>query len=69
MLATFAQAITVHKAQGSQWGSVYVVNETPGILYVGQKNGSRAKAIEQARRWMYTAVSRAEHTVTITAAK
>lgn len=69
MLATFAQAITVHKAQGSQWGSVYVVNETPGIIYMGQKSGIRAKAIEQARRWMYTAVSRAEHAVTVTAAK
>src|SRR4051812_40369639 len=26
MYATFSQAITVHKAQGSQWDSVYVVN-------------------------------------------
>lgn len=69
MLATFAQAITVHKAQGSQYGSVYVVNETPGIVYMNSKSGSRAAAIEQARRWMYTAASRAEHTVTITAAK
>jgi superfamily I DNA/RNA helicase len=48
---------------------VYIVNETPGILHVEQKRGSRGKAIEQARRWMYTAVSRAEHTVTVTAAK
>lgn len=69
MLATFAQAITVHKAQGSQWESVYVVNETPGIIYMGQKSGSRATAIKQARRWTYTAVSRAEHKVTVTAAK
>jgi exodeoxyribonuclease-5 len=30
MLATYANVITVHKAQGSEWPSVYVVNEPPG---------------------------------------
>lgn len=67
MLATFAQAITVHKAQGSQWRSVYVVNETPGMISMTSKREGRTAALEQARRWLYTAATRAEEHVTITA--
>jgi exodeoxyribonuclease-5 len=67
MLATFAQAITVHKAQGSEWDSVYVVNETPGMIsMVAKRQGSRA-GIDQARSWMYTAATRAREKLTITA--
>jgi exodeoxyribonuclease-5 len=67
MLATFAQAITVHKAQGSEWDSVYVVNETPGMIsMVAKRKGSRA-GIDQARSWMYTAATRAREKLTITA--
>lgn len=69
MLATFAQAITVHKAQGSEWRSVYVVNETPTIISMGTRREGRAAAIEEARRWLYTAVSRASDRVTVTAAR
>lgn len=67
MLATFAQAITVHKAQGSEWDSVYVVNETPAMISMtARRNGSQA-GIEQGRQWMYTAATRAKEKLTITA--
>lgn len=69
MLATFAQAITVHKAQGSEWPSVYVVNETPSMIATVNRREGHAAAVEQARRWMYTAVSRASERVTVTAAR
>jgi exodeoxyribonuclease-5 len=67
MLATFAQAITVHKAQGSEWGSVYVVNETPSMIAMNARHGTPVQAMEQARRWLYTAVTRAKDHVTVTA--
>lgn len=67
MLATFAQAITVHKAQGSEWGSVYVVDETPSMIAMTERRKGRTEALEQARRWAYTAVSRASERVTVTA--
>jgi exodeoxyribonuclease V len=65
MLATFAQAITVHKAQGSEWPSVYVVDETPGMISMGTKRVGQAEAYTDARRWLYTAVSRASESVTV----
>jgi len=69
MLATFANAITVHKAQGSEWPSVYVVNETPAMISMTSRREGHAAAVEQARRWLYTATSRASEQVTITAAR
>lgn len=67
MLATFAQAITVHKAQGSEWGHVYIANETPAMISMtAKRQGSRA-AVEQARQWLYTGVTRARDKATITA--
>lgn len=66
MLATFANAITVHKAQGSEWGHVYVVNETPAMMSMAARRTGQADAIEQARKWLYTAVSRASDRVTVT---
>lgn len=76
ILATFAQAITVHKAQGSEWNDVYVVNETPammsmagrreGMSMAGRREGA-AEAIAQGRRWLYTASTRARQHITITA--
>lgn len=65
MLATFAQAITVHKAQGSEWPSVYVVDETPAMISLGARRVGQAEAYTDARRWLYTAVSRASESVTI----
>lgn len=46
VVATFAHAITAHKAQGSQWEKVAVVNEATAF---------RA----DAQRWLYTACTRA----------
>jgi exodeoxyribonuclease-5 len=49
---TFAWAITCHKSQGSQWGSVLVADE--GAVFR-----------EMAQRWRYTAVTRAVDEVVI----
>lgn len=52
MHATYGYAITVHKAQGSEWGNVLVVDESP----VFRKDGWR---------WLYTAVTRASENVVV----
>lgn len=66
MLATFGQAITCHKSQGSEWDSVYVVNEIPNMMAMTTRKEGAAAAEAQARRWLYTAVTRAADRVTIT---
>lgn len=48
----FGYALTGHKAQGSQWGSVAIINES----YVFRKD---------CRRWLYTSVTRAVDSVSI----
>jgi exodeoxyribonuclease-5 len=48
----YAYAITVHKAQGSQWGDVM-------ICYDGYPYG------DDLPRWLYTGITRAVNTVTI----
>jgi exodeoxyribonuclease-5 len=53
---TFANVITVHKAQGSEWDSVYVVDQTHQM---------RKSTEAEKRAWMYTAVTRASDRVTI----
>lgn len=67
MLATFANAITVHKAQGSEWDSVYVANETPAMISMTRRSKGMTEAVDQGRQWLYTAVTRARERVTITA--
>lgn len=57
-LFTFAEVITVHKAQGSEWGHVYVVDQTDQMW--------KSSAAEK-RAWTYTAVTRASDRVTIAA--
>jgi exodeoxyribonuclease-5 len=66
MLATFANAITVHKAQGSEWPSVYVVNEAQDLMETTAGRRGLTGGVTEARRWLYTAVSRASDTVTVT---
>jgi ATP-dependent exoDNAse (exonuclease V) alpha subunit len=66
MYATFSQAITVHKAQGSQWDSVYVVNEAPALRDLEASRQGREAGITAGRRWLYTASTRAAERVTIT---
>jgi exodeoxyribonuclease-5 len=69
MLATYAQAITVHKAQGSEWPYVYVVNELPAMMAMVERREGASAAITQARQWIYTATTRASDQVTVTAAR
>lgn len=54
--ATWGYAVTVSKAQGSEWGSVLIVNEA---RYWRQ----------DARRWLYTAITRAQDKVAIIPAR
>jgi exodeoxyribonuclease-5 len=49
---TFAYVITCHKAQGSQWGSVAIVNQCKSFR-------------EDSHRWLYTAITRAVDRVVI----
>lgn len=48
----YGYALTVHKAQGSQWRSVYVIDESGAFR-------------EHARRWLYTGITRAAERVTV----
>jgi exodeoxyribonuclease-5 len=49
--------ITAHKAQGSEWNKVLVVNDGWGL---GRKGGE-----DLHRRWLYTAVTRASKRVAV----
>lgn len=49
---TFGYALTVHKSQGSQWGNVVIIDESPVFR-------------EHASRHLYTGVTRAAEKVTI----
>lgn len=48
----YGYALTTHKAQGSQWGRVLVIDESRSFR-------------EDAKRWLYTAITRAAEAVTI----
>jgi len=48
----FGYAITCHKAQGSQWKSVLVIDESHAFQH-------------HRHRWLYTAITRAEERVTV----
>jgi exodeoxyribonuclease-5 len=77
--ATFGQAITVHKAQGSQWDRVLVVDESSVFASIATKEEaqarrkvgmpdvghSRAAGHRAGQRWLYTAATRAAERVTI----
>jgi len=49
---TYGYAITTHKAQGSQWDKVLVVDESHVFK-------------EDSKKWLYTAITRAAESVTI----
>jgi exodeoxyribonuclease-5 len=71
--ATFAQAITTHKSQGSQWPRVLVIDESNVFYSAAYREHSRSSGAEvaaaeahlNARRWLYTAVTRAAEQVVI----
>ena len=62
---TFANAITAHKAQGSEWESVYVIDETPAMRAMEARKQGATAADLLARRWAYTATTRARESVTL----
>lgn len=51
---TYGYALTVHKSQGSQWGRVLIINEADAF-----------RERDTARKWLYTAITRAADAVTI----
>ena len=55
VLADFAYAITCHKAQGSEWPNVLVVDDWP----------KRRNDQDTRIKWLYTAITRASKKVTI----
>lgn len=65
--ATFSQVITVHKAQGSEWQKVLVLDEARdyGLINYSKNAGDYGSEVasnmyyEDAKRWLYTAVTRA----------
>ncbi|MEU5549228.1 AAA family ATPase [Micromonospora sp. NPDC047793] len=71
--ATFAQAITTHKSQGSQWPRVLVVDESSVFYGAAYREhvkalGAAGAAIEghvNGQRWLYTAVTRASEQAVI----
>jgi exodeoxyribonuclease-5 len=67
--ATFAQAITCHKSQGSEFSNVLVVDEShvfrTARLKSAQGQREVARAHEEARSWLYTAVTRASNHVSV----
>jgi exodeoxyribonuclease V len=62
---TFADVITVHKAQGSEWDHVYIIDETAPMMAMTAQREGREAAIDAGRRWAYTAVTRASDAVTL----
>lgn len=64
-LFTFAQALTVHKSQGSEWRNVLVMDETPSMFHMEERRRGSLAAREQVDRWMYTAVTRASNSVAV----
>ncbi len=48
----FSYALTTHKAQGSQWNDVFVIDESAAFR-------------QDAKRWLYTAVTRAAKRLTV----
>jgi exodeoxyribonuclease-5 len=71
---TFAQAITCHKSQGSQWDRVLVVDEswifaraaTQDAMQAGSpRRRGRAAGHINGQRWLYTAITRAAQQVVV----
>lgn len=61
----FGFALTVHKSQGSEWPTILLVDESADMISVAQRREGRPKALEQARQWLYTGITRASDRVDI----
>jgi exodeoxyribonuclease-5 len=61
----FGYAVTCHKAQGSEWDSVVVIDDTgsPEFRWIAEQSG--LSFAEYRQRWLYTAVTRACHEVAV----
>ena len=73
---TFAQAITCHKSQGSQWDNVLVVDESHIFARAEAAEAQRAgrppaeagaAGHVAGQRWLYTAITRAAQRVVVIA--
>lgn len=62
-------AITLHKAQGSQFPRIIVSVRCGGQIIARKKDGKRMKAGIVDRAWLYTAITRAEHEIHIVGTK
>lgn len=62
--ATFADAITVHKAQGSQWPRVLVIDESG--VFARMASGTPTERYRAGQRWLYTGVTRASEQIIVT---
>lgn len=51
--------LTVHKSQGSEWGSVLLVDESSDMISLTSRREGRDAAVAQARQWLYTGITRA----------
>lgn len=58
---TYAYCMTAHKSQGSEWETVVVIDQRDLIkkIQAGDPNARALSPEEYARRWMYTAITRA----------
>lgn len=59
----FGYALTVHKAQGSEWPRVLLVDESADMIALTSRREGRAAALDQARQWLYTGTTRAAETL------
>lgn len=62
LMVDFGEAITAHKSQGSQWDTVGVIWDD---ICARRFNSRNYKEYEDARRWLYTAVTRAQRRLVI----
>jgi exodeoxyribonuclease-5 len=62
---TFSQALTVHKAQGSEWGNVLLVDESNAMWAMENKLRGFEMAQNMTRRWLYTGITRASESITL----
>ena len=56
---TYGYCITAHTSQGGEWNSVVVFDQRPLIVKMQRENPGPLSPDEYARRWLYTAITRA----------
>lgn len=56
----FGYALTVHKAQGSEWERVLLIDESADMYAMTKRREGEAMASETVRQWLYTGITRAQ---------